>query len=97
VLLVGNQSVKLKDVRKIVDPSLNQKDQKAGLEMKPDLRNATAAVQTEDKGAEEVSPETQANIMDQVGLSREMQQRLEKETKPDSASASPNPLPAMSR
>lgn len=97
VLLVGNQSVKLKDVRKIVDPSLNQKDQKAGLEMKPDLRNAAAAVQTEEKGAEEVPLETQASIMDQVGLSREMQQRLEKETKPDSASAGPNPLPTMNR
>lgn len=88
VLLIGSQSVKLKDVRKIVSgetASPNQKVQIHGDPAKPDLRNSAAAGQTEkDTGAEEVAIGAQTNLLDQVGLSREMMSRLEKETKPDS-------------
>ncbi len=84
VLLVGNQSVKLKDVRKIVDPSLNQKVQNSGDNLKPDLKTGAAASQTVDKGAEEPEVGADVKIVDQVGLSRGMMDRLAKETKPDS-------------
>ncbi|MFN7729568.1 MAG: flagellar hook assembly protein FlgD [Bdellovibrio sp.] len=106
VLLVGSQSVKLKDVRKIVgsptgsapeaaraplaaDSGLNHKVQKSGDTLKPDLKKAGAASQTEqelvaEEGAKEEAIGAQPNLLDQVGLSREMMSRLEKETKPDS-------------
>lgn len=84
VLLVGSQTIKLKDVRRIVDPGLNQKVQNSGAMVKPDLKGQEVQGQTDEKGAEEPAIGEQVNLLDQVGLSREMMSRLEKETKPDS-------------
>lgn len=84
VLLVGSQSIKLKDVRRIVDPSLNQKVQNSDSSAKPDLKVNPATSQNDEKGAEEPEVGAQANLLDQVGLSREMMTRLEKATKLDS-------------
>jgi flagellar basal-body rod modification protein FlgD len=102
VLLVGNQSVKLKDVRKIVDPRLNQKGQNSQIQATPDLKSQSGASETEDKGAEEIPIGAQASVVDQAGLSREMMNRLAKEVKPETtkpeaskqqtvASANPSP------
>lgn len=93
VLLVGNQTVRLKDVRKIVDPSLMKNDQKAVDVTSQDLKKDGAANQTEESKAGSppkttVKPEDKpvaeatGNIMDNVGLSREMMTKLMKETKP---------------
>jgi flagellar basal-body rod modification protein FlgD len=56
LLLVGNQSVKLKDVKKIVDPSLKKNDQKVQNTTAPDLKNQTAAVQTKEVTKVEGAP-----------------------------------------
>lgn len=50
VLLVGNQSVRLSDVKKIVDPSLKKNDQKAAGPVQPDLKNQPVAAKNESKG-----------------------------------------------
>lgn len=86
VLLVGTQSVKLKDVKKIIDPSLQKKDQKITNPKIQDLNKQIGAEDTNNNaGAPEVDavPNTQ-NLMDTVGMSRDMISRLAKETKPDS-------------
>ncbi len=51
ILLVGNQSVRLRDVKKIVDPSLMNNDQKSNNVAGPDLKNANAVGHTEEKKA----------------------------------------------
>lgn len=90
LLLVGNQSVKLKDVKKIVDPGLMQNGQIAKSSSGQDLKNQPVTSQNGEKGAEDkragdpVKPPV-SNLMDSVKMSREMMDRLEKETKPDSS------------
>lgn len=49
VLLVGTQSVKLKDVKKIVDPSLMRNDQKTQTGPSQDLKNQQGITQTNNK------------------------------------------------
>lgn len=92
VLLVGNQTVRLKDLRKIVDPSLMKNDQKAENSTPKNLGDSGAAVQNGDidamVGKEEVPPAPEAeapkaDLLSGVSLSREMMSRLEKETKPE--------------
>jgi flagellar basal-body rod modification protein FlgD len=58
VLMVGNQSVRLRDVKKIIDPSLMKNDQKLNNVSEQDLRNAGQVQQTDSKqGTEsEVQP-----------------------------------------
>lgn len=82
VLLVGNQAVKLKDVKKIVDPSLKNNDQKLTMSSSPDLKSGQAASENEDKGAEE-APVTPANMLTNVGMSNGMMEKLKKETTPN--------------
>lgn len=85
VLLVGNQSVKLKDVKKIVDPSLMKNDQKLAVNQAQDLKGQQGASQTnskqEEKRAGDPVVTTPVNVMNNVGMSREMMAKLEKETK----------------
>jgi flagellar basal-body rod modification protein FlgD len=93
VLLVGNQSIKLKDVKKIVDPSLMKNDQISKNAAGQDLRNQQVAQQNgekkeEVKAADDPPLQTPSNLMDSVGMSREMISKLQKETKPDSSSNS---------
>ncbi len=91
VLLVGTQSVKLKDVKKIVDPSLTKNGQISKTNVVQDLKNQQVASDNEGKGdekrAEDPPLQTTSNLMDSVGMSRDMMAKLEKETKPDSKSA----------
>ena len=93
VLLVGNQSVKLKDVKKIVDPSLMKNDQNIKNVTGQDLSNGAAAKQNEEKkaeskGAEEPPQQTTSQLMDNVKMSREMMAKVIKETSPGSTSSS---------
>jgi flagellar basal-body rod modification protein FlgD len=95
VLLVGTQSVKLKDVKKIVDPSLMKNDQNLKSGQNRDLLKQQSAAQNEEKAitsgnaddlpkAKEAEPEGVGNLMSSVEMSREMMDRLQKETRPDS-------------
>lgn len=83
VLLVGNQTIKLKDVKKITDPNLKN-DQKTESVAPQDLKNSNAVAETkkETEGAPDPGPIAKVhNIMDSVGLSHEMKNKLEKETR----------------
>jgi flagellar basal-body rod modification protein FlgD len=99
VLLVGNQSIKMRDVRKITDPSLMSNDQKVKDVTMQDLKVTGEASNTNTEGNKEsakaaptaqatsaaqpapAAPMAKSNIMDNVGLSREMMARLAKETR----------------
>ncbi len=90
VLLVGTQSIKLKDVKKIVDPSLMKNDQIAKKASRQDLLNPMSATQNGEKADGEKSagdpePPPASNLMSSVGMSRDMMAKLEKETRPDSS------------
>lgn len=80
VLLVGNQTVKLKDVKKIVDPSLMKNDQKSNNVSAQDLKKPGAPADN-DKRAGDATPVAGANLMNNVGMSRDMQSKLQKEIK----------------
>jgi flagellar basal-body rod modification protein FlgD len=101
VLLVGSQSVKLKDVKKIVDPSLMKNGQIAKNIAGPDLKKQPTASQNERKGAsvatkdvpaaDDPAPGLPSNLGD-AAMAQSMINKLEKETKPDdpkTASAAP--------
>lgn len=84
VLLVGNQTIRLRDVRKITDPSLTQNDQNVKNTTPQDLKKDAAALETkkdDNAGAQEpaVVPGQVNNILDGVGLSSGMMDKLQKE------------------
>ncbi len=90
VLMVGSQRVKLKDVKKIEDPSLLKENQKMNAPPTAVPQVADQAAADESQGAQEAPVEKGASqIFNQVGLSRELMSKLEKETKPDSKENSP--------
>ncbi|MBX3039503.1 MAG: flagellar biosynthesis protein FlgD [Bdellovibrionaceae bacterium] len=93
VLLIGNQTVRLSDVKKIVDPSLMKNDQISKSVPLQDLKNMNGAQQTENVQTQGSSPSAGntddpapagealgSNLLSDVGLSREMMSRLSKET-----------------
>jgi len=93
VLLIGNQSIKLKDVRQIVDPAMlrpnQQKDQNlknnetGPLKMTDDVKQddvkTNANVESEVKGAPDKDENPIGNVMG-LPMSREFQAKLQKET-----------------
>ncbi len=81
VMLVGNQTIRLKDVRKIVDPSLMKNDQKAENVVPQDLKTEDPTQQTT-KESQAAAPEKVAkpSLLDTVGLSRGMMMKVQKET-----------------
>lgn len=86
VLVVGNQTVKWRDVKKITDPSLLKNDQKINNVETQDLKKDNATGETQIKGNVEqakAAPEAPvadvSSIMDSVGLSREMMEQVAKE------------------
>lgn len=83
VLLVGNQSIRMRDVKKITDPSLMKNDQKMQNVATPDLKVDNAMKQTEenDTGAPDAPQNTVNNLMNRVGHSPAMMSKLVKETK----------------
>ncbi len=87
LLLVGKQTIRMRDVKKIIDPSLMSNDQKLDATNNLDLKKNDASSDTqsigntESQGANTVAPEAKPKIMDNVGLSRQMMDKLAKETK----------------
>lgn len=57
VLMVGNQSVRLRDVKKIIDPSLMKNDQKLNSVSEQDLRKSATPSQNNIKQATEANPQ----------------------------------------
>jgi flagellar basal-body rod modification protein FlgD len=90
VLLVGTQTIKMRDVRKITDASLMSNDQKINNVQSQDLKTEGEKANTNTEGnkgsakqaagAVSAAPKGASNIMDNVGLSREMITKLMKET-----------------
>lgn len=88
VLLVGTQTVKLKDVKKIVDPSLRKNGQNIQNAPIQDLQNSQGAAKNKEKvnvGAQEAAPK--APILDNVGMSREMMNEVANAMKPPAKSS----------
>lgn len=94
VLLVGNQTIRLKDVRKITDPSLMKNDQKINDVTAQDLKNNAAPSETGKEASKEKTQQStssapdaatlaaaKSKIMESVGLSRSMMEKIAKETK----------------
>ncbi|MGZ3746090.1 MAG: flagellar hook assembly protein FlgD [Pseudobdellovibrionaceae bacterium] len=87
VLLIGNQSIKMRDVRKITDPSLMSNDQKATDVTAQDLKKEATMPETKKEDKKETAKAAPSmalaknNIMENVGLSREMMSKLAKEMK----------------
>lgn len=81
VLMVGNQAVRMKDVRRIIDPSLKNNDQKLEKNNAQDLKTGALKSETETKtgGAGEPAKKT-SDLLTQVGMSQDMINRLAKET-----------------
>lgn len=90
VLMVGNQSVKLKDIKKIQDPSLMKNDQKVNSVVESNLKTAATTNETDIKqsatetskpveGAPDAPLKLQQNMMENVGMSSGMKDKLAKE------------------
>jgi flagellar basal-body rod modification protein FlgD len=86
ILLIGNQTVRMGDVRKIVDPSLNHNDQNLNSPQSQDLNTLGDVNNTKSKsvdaslgGAPEAKPGT-PQMMDSLGMSPEMMAKVLKET-----------------
>ncbi|MFN8847777.1 MAG: flagellar hook assembly protein FlgD [Bdellovibrionales bacterium] len=93
ILLVGNQSVRMADIKKIQDPSLMKNDQKVNSMVETDLKKQAEPSQTDNKpgetsadsskeipGAPDEPLKMQKNLMETVGMSREMMEKITKET-----------------
>lgn len=87
VLNVGNQAIRFRDVKKITDPRLMRNDQNVNDVTNLDLKKDAATGQTEKEanvGSQSPSPASapaaKSKIMDTVGLSRDMMEKIAKET-----------------
>jgi hypothetical protein len=90
VLLVGSQSVKLKDVKKIIDPSLKSNDQKSQTGPQPDLKSVKTSLENESNAkAGDPVKAGPSQLMSSVGMSNGMMAKLDKETKPDAPKTGP--------
>ncbi len=92
ILTVGNQSVRLRDIKKIQDPSLMKNDQNVNNVVESNLKKEGAVKETGSKqgvttetsseveGAPDAPINVAQNMMETVGMSREMMEKLTKET-----------------
>ncbi|HEX7672687.1 MAG TPA: flagellar hook capping FlgD N-terminal domain-containing protein [Bdellovibrio sp.] len=87
ILNVGNQAIRFRDVKKITDPRLMNNDQKVNDVTNLDLKKGDVTAQTKKEGNVESqktsttpSPVAKSKIMDTVGLSRDMMEKIAKET-----------------
>lgn len=87
VLHVGNQAVKFKDVKKITDPRLATTDQNVKDVTNLDLKKDDVKMQTDKEEKQESQNSSinsgsgaKSNIMNSVGLSRQMMEQIAKET-----------------
>ena len=85
VLQVGNQTIKMRDVRQITDSSLMKNDQIVKDVTSLDLKKSEAQEQTSIKQGTNLSPNVQpqkpGNVMTDVAMDRGMMDKLQKETK----------------
>lgn len=85
VLQVGSQTIKMKDVRQITDPSTKQNDQNVKNVTGLDLKNGDEAEQNnikQEANTSSTSPKNvTGNVMTDVAMSRELMARLQKEVK----------------
>jgi flagellar basal-body rod modification protein FlgD len=82
LLMVGNQAVRLQDIRKIVDPSLKNKGQNLTPPSALDLKGAQNMNLNDEKSAPEAEEVNKPKVLDEAALSREMMERVEKELTP---------------
>jgi flagellar basal-body rod modification protein FlgD len=94
ILMVGNQTIKMKDIRRIADPSLNQKDQKSEIKIPQDLKTQQPALDNDDKGAEEPKAGV-SGIMENIAMSGGMMEKLKRETDAIAQPANPEMKPAL--
>jgi flagellar basal-body rod modification protein FlgD len=87
VLNVGNQAIRFRDVKKITDPRLMRNDQNVNDVTNLDLKKDDAQGQTKKEASAEQqssttasAPAAKSRIMDTVGLSRDMMEKIAKET-----------------
>ncbi len=87
VLNVGNQAIRFRDVKKITDPRLMRNDQNVNDVTNLDLKKDDVTGQTKKEGNVESqktstapAPVAKSKIMDTVGLSRDMMEKIAKET-----------------
>lgn len=82
VLMVGNQTIRMRDVKKISDPSLLKNDQNINNIDLQDLSKTGVVDQTKQEGATAATQTSTAKPMNlsSVGLSRDLQNKLAKET-----------------
>ena len=87
VLNVGNQAIRFRDVKKITDPRLMKNDQNVNDVTNLDLKKDDVTTQTKKEGNVESqkasttpAPVAKSKIMDTVGLSRDMMEKIAKET-----------------
>lgn len=84
VLQVGSQTIKMKDVRQITDSSAKKNDQNLKNPTGLDLKNMNEAAQNnikQENTSSEVPRFTQGNVMTDVAMSRDLMNKLQKETK----------------
>ncbi|WP_413558756.1 flagellar hook assembly protein FlgD [Bdellovibrio sp. HCB209] len=86
VLNVGNQAIRFRDVKKITDPRLMRNDQNVNDVTNLDLKKDDATGQTkkeanvvQQSSTTESAPVGKSKIMDTVGLSRDMMDKIAKE------------------
>ena len=82
LLMVGNQAIRLQDVRKIVDPGLKNKDQNLSSPKVPDLKSTAAIGSNEEEGAPEAQLPAGSRVLEQAALSREMMEKIAKDLSP---------------
>lgn len=87
VLNVGNQAIRFRDVKKITDPRLMRNDQNVNDVTNLDLKKDDATGQTKKEASvgqqspsTAAAPAAKSKIMDTVGLSRDMIDKIAKET-----------------
>lgn len=82
VLQVGKQSIRLQDVSQITDPSLMKNDQKSVQDLKGQIE--VSDTKSEPKLASALSADApqRSNVLDNVGLSRVMIDKIKKQTTP---------------
>jgi flagellar basal-body rod modification protein FlgD len=82
LLLVGNKTVKMSDVRKIVDPSLKKDDQKVDNKLNQDLKVDPKTTENKEVKKLDAKPATTtlASNLDQISMSRGMLNKVEKQS-----------------
>ena len=81
VLLIGTQSIKMKDVKKIVDPRLNKNGQILNSEVESNLKNQQGATQTNiQQLAAGDAPIEAPDVTETVSMSPDLMQKVQRQT-----------------